>query len=172
MAWNIIYYIAILRKITISPLGARFWPKRTFIDGQSLLSENLKINLIAMVRNILKRKMKEEYEDGTKSEISLPKRVMESTNDSSEQTRCVQSAPSSIAGHCMSPYHSGMEDISPPSRDHSNLAQYFQSFPSFGLFPPGIGTLPPILPTASGWFSYFKRLISKFSKDSFLHELK
>ena len=98
--------------------------------------------------------MKEELNDGTRSECSssLPhfsKRHM----DSSDQKRYIKSAPSSIAGHCNSPYHTGLEDISPPGGGHYDLAQYFPNLTSLGLFPSG---LAPMLPTATGRFSYFK----------------
>ena len=110
-----------------------------------------------MVKNtVLKRKMKEELNDGTRSECSssLPhfsKRHM----DSSDQKRYIKSAPSSIAGHCNSPYHTGLEDISPPGGGHYDLAQYFPNLTSLGLFSPGVA---PMLPTATGWFSYFKQI--------------
>ena len=127
-------------------------PKRT-------RTEFRRINLIGMVKNILKRKIKEELNDGTRSECSssLPhfsKRVM----DSSDQKRYIKSAPSSIAGHCNSPYHTGLEDISPPGGGHYGLAQYFPNLASLGLFPSEVGTSAPMLPTAAGWFSHFKQI--------------
>ena len=121
-----------------------------------------KNNLIEMVKNtVLKRKMKEELNDRTRSECSssLPhfsKRVM----DSSDQKRHTKSAPSSIAGHCNSPYHTGMEDISPPGGGHYDLAQYFSNLTSLGLFQFGVGTSAPMLPTSTGWFSGNRFLIS------------
>ena len=118
--------------------------------------------MIAMVKNILKRKIKEEFNDGTRSECSsmtsslqhFSKRVKES----SDQKRNIKSAPSSIADHCSSPYHTGMEDLSPPSGGNYNLAPYLPNLTSFGVLPSGLGTSSSMLPTATGWFSYFKQI--------------
>ena len=112
-----------------------------------------------MVKNILKRKIKEEFNDGTKSECSsslqhFSKRVKEA----SDQKRNIKSAPSSIAGHCRSPYDARMEDLSPPSGDRYNLAPYLPSLTSFGVFQPGLGTSSSMFPTATGWFSHFKQI--------------
>ena len=126
-----------------------------------------------MVKNILKRKIKEEFNDGTKSECSsslqhFSKRVKES----SDQKRNIKSAPSSIADHCRSPYHTGMEDLSPTSGYHYSLAPYLPNLTSFGVLPFGLGTSSSMLPTTTGWFSYFKQIDTSFIFSSSLEIFK
>ena len=126
-----------------------------------------------MVKNILKRKIKEEFNDGTKSECSsslqhFSKRVKEA----SDQKRNIKSAPSSIADYCRSPYHTGVENLSPPSGDHYNLAPYLPNLTSFGVFPSGLGTSSSMLPTATGWFSYFKQIDTFFINSNSLEIFK